>query len=443
MKIIENNTKTTTSEEELELLDVAREVAKGRDSAFLVCDLSAISRNCKEILESGAAVRPRFDIFCNCAPVVLRHLSDLGFEFRARNKNEIKMAASAGVPACRVTLDGSAGLVASHLRLAAAEGVGRVVARTPADLAKIKREFPDAGVLLSLGAPKSGGGGNSGIFDQGSELLRQSAKLGLRVAGLSFEDAENDDDESDAIDARKRLALTKLLLTVGRSQFGHSHMDTVHLGGNISGDVFATLDEEVEVSVDFSEAAVASAFVLCTKVIGKRIASSVAGGACNRTIVIDDGVFGHFGQRLHADRPLPNPRLLDSRSGEDGLPPLYCDILGPSGDDADIVGLGVPVANGGREIEVGDWLAFPRMGAETLTPAGPRSDGIPVTTESGYWVFTSESDLENDVDNLMNRADGGLRTIEAEDCLAAAERFAISCTDTDLAQMAEMLTGLK
>ena len=58
-------------------------------------------------------------------------------------------------------------------------------------------------------------------------------------------------------------------------------------------------------------------------------------------------------------------------------------------------------------------------------------------------VFTSEGDLENDFDNLMNRADGGLRTIEAEDCLAAAERFAISCIDTDLAQMAEMLTGLK
>ena len=85
MKIIENNTKTTTTdgEEELDLLDVAREVAKGRDSAFLVCDLSAISRNCREILESET-VRPRFDIFCNCAPVVLRHLSDLGFEFRAR-----------------------------------------------------------------------------------------------------------------------------------------------------------------------------------------------------------------------------------------------------------------------------------------------------------------------------------------------------------------------
>ena len=109
---------------------------------------------------------------------------------------------------------------------------------------------------------------------QGSDLLRQSAQLGLRVAGLAFED---DEESDDAIDARKRLALAKLLLSVGRSQFGHSHMDTVHLGGNISKDVLATLDEEVSVSVDFSDAAVASAFVLCTKVIGKRIAASVAG----------------------------------------------------------------------------------------------------------------------------------------------------------------------
>merc|ERR1719322_384505 len=211
-------------------------------------------------------------------------------------------------------------------------------------------------------------------------------------------------------------------------------MDTVHLGGNIT-DVLATLDEEVSVSVDFSDAAVASAFVLCTKVIGKRIASSVAGGSCNRTIVIDDGIFGHFRQLLHSDRPLPNPQLLDR--SEDG-PPLFCDILGPSGDDADVVGLGVPVGNGGR-LEVGDWLAFPRMGAEALTPAGPRSDGVPVAAGKSYWVFTSESDVENGLDNQTNRAGG----LGAEDCLAAAEHFAISCTDTDLAQMAEMLTGLK
>ena len=59
---------------------------------------------------------------------------------------------------------------------------------------------------------------------QGSELLRQSAQLGLRVAGLAFEDAEDD------LDARKQLALVKLLLSVGRGQFGHEGMDVVHLG---------------------------------------------------------------------------------------------------------------------------------------------------------------------------------------------------------------------
>ena len=83
---------------------------------------------------------------------------------------------------------------------------------------------------------------------QGSELLRQSAQLGLRVAGLSFEDADEEDDDNsdggDTFDARKQLALVKLLLAVGRSQFGHEGMNAVHLGavGNNVEEILATFD---------------------------------------------------------------------------------------------------------------------------------------------------------------------------------------------------------
>ena len=79
---------------------------------------------------------------------------------------------------------------------------------------------------------------------------------------------------------------------------------------------------------------------------------------------------------------MPNPRLLRSDQNE-GV--LYCDILGPSGDDADVIGLGVPVA--GHDVEVGDWIAFPRMGSEVLTPANPKSNGqvVPVEAGSSYW----------------------------------------------------------
>merc|ERR1711971_812531 len=99
-------------------------------------------------------------------------------------------------------------------------------------------------------------------------------------------------------------------------------MDVVHLGevggGQNHEEILAMFDDSIaeEVTVGFSEAAVASAFVLCTKVIGKRATSSIGGGDCNRTIVINDGVFGHFGKLLHSDRPLPNPRLLRSDQNE-------------------------------------------------------------------------------------------------------------------------------
>ena len=54
-------------------------------------------------------------------------------------------------------------------------------------------------------------------------------------------------------------------------------------------------------------------------------------------------------------------------------------------------------------------------------------------------VLTSDDNVENDADNQTNNVGGGFPTIEAEDCLAAAEGLAVSCNDTDL----EMLTGLK
>ena len=90
---------------------------------------------------------------------------------------------------------------------------------------------------------------------QGSELLRQSAQLGLRVAGLAFEDADEEDDDDnsdgggDTFDARKQLALVKLLLSVGRGQFGHEGMDVVHLGevrgGKSHEEILATFDDSI------------------------------------------------------------------------------------------------------------------------------------------------------------------------------------------------------
>ena len=67
---------------------------------------------------------------------------------------------------------------------------------------------------------------------------------------------------------------------------------------------------------------------------------------------------------------------------------------------------------------------------------GLRPDGTPCNLfPLHHRMFKSEDDVENGADNQT----GGFNTIEAEDCLAAAERFAVSCNDTDL----EMLTGLK
>ena len=391
MKIIDDTTITTDDGKDevigQGILAVAREVAvAGQDSAYLVCDVNAITGRYEEVVERGLKniAKPRFDIFCNSSPLVLRHLSDLGFEFRARNKNEVKLAASAGIPADRITLHSQAPLVASHLRYAAAEGVGKVVVRSAGDLKKIRREFPDVRTLLSLKAATSGN--SSSIFDQGLELMRQSAQLDLRVAGLAFED---DEGGIGGLDVGKQSAMVKLLLAAGRNQLGLEGLDVVHLGTvrctNEAAEIFTAFENAtagVALTVGFSDAAVASAFVLCAKVIGKRAAPvPCCGGVCSSTIVINEGVFGHFGKLLHRDCQLPSPCLLRDVGAGEQQRVLLCDILGPSGDDADVIGLCLPIA--GPDVQVGDWIAFPCMGSEVLTPANPRRNVLPIPCRAG------------------------------------------------------------
>jgi len=456
MKIIDDTTITTDSEAAVGkdevigqgILAVAREVAlAGQDSAYLVCDVNAITGRYEEVVEKGLnnIAKPRFDIFCNSSPLVLRHLSDLGFEFRARNKNEVKLAASAGIPADRITLHSQAPLVASHLRYAAAEGVGKVVVRSAADLKKTRKEFPNARILLSLKAATSGN--SSSIFDQGLDLMRQSAQLDLRVAGLAFEE---DEDGIGGLDVRKQLALVKLLLAVGRNQLGLEGLDVVHLGTvqctNEASKILtafenATAAAGAALTVGFSDAAVASAFVLCAKVIGKRAAPTpcAGSGVCNRTIVINEGVFGHFGKLLHSDHQLPSPCLLRGIGVGEQQRVLFCDILGPSGDDADVIGLSLPIA--GPDIQVGDWIAFPCMGSEVLTPANPRRN-VPIPSQAGsqYRIFISDDNVKAVEDDQTDDM-GGSASVRAEECLTAAENLAMACNETDL--MTAMLSGLK
>lgn len=457
MKIIDDTTITTDSEAAVGkdevvgqgILAVAREVAvAGQDSAYLVCDVNAINARYEEVVEKGLKniAKPRFDIFCNSSPFVLHHLSDLGFEFRARNKNEVKLAASAGIPADRITLHSQAPLVASHLRYAAAEGVGKVVVRSAGDLKKIRKEFPNARILLSLKAATSGN--SSSVFDQGLDLMRQSSQLNLRVAGLAFEE---DEGGIGGLDVRKQLALVKLLLAVGRNQLGLEGLDVVHLGTvrstNEAAKMFSAFENATAaaagaaLTVGFSDAAVASAFVLCAKVIGKRATpmACAGSGVCKRTIVINEGVFGHFGKLLHSDHQLPSPCLLRDIGVGEQQRVLFCDILGPSGDDADVIGLCLPIT--GPDIQVGDWIAFPCMGSEVLTPANPRRNvSIPSQAGSQYRIFISDDNIKAVEDDQTGDL-GGSASVRAEECLTAAENLALACNDTDL--MTAMLSGLK
>jgi diaminopimelate decarboxylase len=366
-----DTTTNTDQNETTTVMTLARRIALSgsQESSFLICDESAIRANSERILGKMAA-KPYFDIFCNCNPRVLRLLSDLGYAFRARSKEEIKLGTAAGLRGDQLMLD-SPMLVASHLRMAAAKGVAAVAVRSAGDLKKIKKEFPAARLLLTLRAPMSSGRSNSSSYDNASNLFRAAAELGLSISGVAFEISEEEEGE---IDYRKQLALTKLLIAVAKSQFGQE-VTSVHLG-TVMGvedaervrNIFAeSALEGVILSMSLNDAVISSAFSLYTRIIGKRAVT--VGGNASRTFVLNEGVFGHFGRLLHRDLSVPMPTQLLASDKSDTKKTFFCDFLGPSGDDLDVVGLSVPVE--GKEMEVGDWIVFPSMGAEVITPANP------------------------------------------------------------------------
>ena len=373
-------------------LAIARRVvssSRHRDDAFLVFDESAVRSRVAEIVDGGlrGIARPYFDVFCNCEPRVLSLLAGLGFGFRARTKEEVRMAAATGVSPARILLD-SAMLVASHVRHAAAAGVTTFTVRSASDLAKIKKACPGArygiricsilqiprhsfliytllsSVLIKLQTPLADASRNHGIYDSAFELHRQVSDSGLRLAGLAFER----DDYDEAVDYRKQVALAKLLVDVAAKQFDQV-VSQVHLGsvgsaeevGDIA-DHFAAigLDAGVELLVGVSRPIVSSSTVLCVKVVGEQETDS----GIMKSLVVSDGIYGHFGRLLHRDEMAPAPYMLFSDNDD----AFYCDILGPSGDPLDVVGLSLPVS-GATEVGVGDWLVFPDMGDEVLTPA--------------------------------------------------------------------------
>lgn len=83
------------------------------------------------------------DAGCNSSAMVLSTLAGLGAKFSCQNKNEMEQLSKIGIPPEDIFF-GSSVKVASHLRFANSFGVDVMAFETAAEIAKIKKNSPNA-----------------------------------------------------------------------------------------------------------------------------------------------------------------------------------------------------------------------------------------------------------------------------------------------------------
>lgn len=263
------------------------------------------------------------------------------------------------------------------------------------ELIKIAEIAPKAQLVLRIRADDTGAqcvlsDKFGASMDKVSELLSLACSLNLNVVGVSFHVGSGCHNPASFAEAIRNA---RQVFDKGRDVFGFK-MSVLDLGGGFPGSsesselfekiakvINTSLEEYFPVSDDVNVIAepgrfyVASAFTLVCHVIAKRMMTKDDGQSV-AMYYLNDGVYGSFNCILydHAEvTPLP---LVDQQVNASHERPLINTVLwGPTCDAMDCIKRDFIFP----EMQVGDWIVFPAMGAYTVAAASG-FNGFPVPT---------------------------------------------------------------
>jgi len=367
--------------------EVQLQVNRGAEDPFYVIDLHAARDKCALWRALLPEVQPFYAVKCNPDPLLLAVLAEEGLNFDCASEAEIKSVLDIGVPASSI-LYANPCKQPSQLRRAAEWRVPLSVFDSEEELLKTAKHHPEGGLLLRIqvddskstcvlsdkyGAP----------LDEVPFLLRRARELNLNVRGVSFHVGSgcySPDAFPDAVaradrvfDMAKKIGIEMDVLDVGG---GFPGVDTAELA---FADIAAALrvgfrrhfpaSRGVEIIAEPGRYIAATSHTLAANIIGKKVVRG-ADDQLDRTMYyINDGLYGSFNCVLY-DHAEPEYKVL---SKEALGPPQPCSIWGPTCDGLDCVSREAALP----DLEVGQWLYFPNMGAYTAA-AGSNFNGMPL-----------------------------------------------------------------
>ncbi|KAI9313037.1 ornithine decarboxylase [Dichotomocladium elegans] len=358
-----------------------------QENAFFVGDLGEVYRQHLRWKALLPRIEPFFAIKSNPDPMVVKLLAALGTGFDCASKSEIQQVLQLGVDPERIIYANPC-KQASFVRYANQQRVAKMTFDNLEELHKIKMLYPDAELVLRILTDDSKSLCQLGLkfgapLETVPTLLETAKALDLNVIGISFHVGSGCLDEHAFVDAilRARKAFDMgaeygyrfTLLDVGGGFPGADVQDGItfeKVAAVLAPAVDRLFPSNVRVIAEPGRYYVASAFTICTSVIGRRTIHSEQTTEKQYMYYVNDGMYGSFNCILF-DHQVVYPKVLlrDQKFhyGEQikGEAEYTCSVWGPTCDSIDCLTKEsrLPV------LEDGDWLYWENMGAYTICAA--------------------------------------------------------------------------
>jgi ornithine decarboxylase len=363
------------------------------EDAFYTIDLQHVANQYLRMVTQLPRVVPFYTVKCHPDTRVLSLLAKLGAGVDCASQSEVAMSLEHGVPPERIIFANTM-KQRSHLRFAREHDVPLTVFDSSDELAKIQSEFPEARLVLRLQVDDSKARHQFGPkfgtpMADVPRLLETAKRLGLNVVGVCFHVGVGVLEASAFVDA---IVRAKQAFTTGLDA-GYE-FTLLNLGGGFAGDdlgpvkfesaaqaINRVLDElfpedsGVSIISEPGRYFVSACAALSVNVLGKRVDPDLtqrASGEPRHMYIVNDGKHGSFSTPHLC--VVPTPVVLKATNAiESKVVP--CSVWGPTMDGKDAITRETMLP----ELEVGDWITFPRMGAYSFA-TGSTFNGFSLPT---------------------------------------------------------------
>jgi ornithine decarboxylase len=352
------------------------------EEPIFIIDLGKVVQQYIRWEDNMPNIRPFYAVKCNNNPAILEVIKAMGGGFDCASKAEVESVLAMGVDPKDILFANPCKQV-GHLKFAKEQGVEMTTFDNEDELYKIKKHWPEAKVIMRIVTDDSASicqfsSKFGASIDVCPTLIDICRKLDLNLYGVSFHVGSGCGDSAAFVHAAHNAH--KVFLEAEKAGFKLSLLD---IGGGFPGDshsrpafeeiaialapVLEQCFSDVQIIAEPGRYFACGTHTLVCQIFARRIQKR--DDEFEYLYYINDGVYQSFNCILfdHATiRPHPLQMSKEKQNQHPQAKRTHRSTLfGPTCDALDCIVKGIQLP----EMQIGDWMYFPNMGAYTVAAA--------------------------------------------------------------------------